>query len=86
MLGGSKTTLPLNVAAILPHQLAASTLVRYFDDITTELSPARYIDYVYIDLDCADRAAPDRAKFSCINSRLLFTFAAPDTQGLRYAS
>jgi hypothetical protein len=37
-------------------------------------------DHVCINLD---HVAPDKAKFSSTKSQLLFTFAAPDTRGLR---
>jgi hypothetical protein len=42
------------------------------------------LDYVIVDYGLADHAAPDKAKFSSSKSQLLFTFAAPDTRGLRY--
>jgi hypothetical protein len=44
------------------------------------------VDSVCIDLNRADHAAPDKTKCFSIKSRLFFTFATPETQGLRYAS
>jgi hypothetical protein len=46
-IGGSITTSPPIVAAILRHQLTASTLVCCFDYITTASTPVRCIDYVH---------------------------------------
>jgi hypothetical protein len=62
--------------------IVASTPVRCIDYIIAASTLVRCIDYIHH----AERAASDKAKLSCINSRLLFTFVAPDTRGLRYAS
>jgi hypothetical protein len=59
-----------------------STPVRCIDYIIATSTTVHCIDYIHH----AERAAPDKAKFSCINSRLLFTFAAPDIRGLCHTS
>jgi hypothetical protein len=42
------------------------------------------LDYVIVDYAAPIAAHMIKAKFSSTNSRLLFTFAAPDTRGLCY--
>jgi hypothetical protein len=58
-------------------------VIKKFDPIVAVIfDPAivMIFDYVCINLD---HIAPDKAKFSSTKSQLLFTFAAPDTRGLR---
>jgi hypothetical protein len=42
------------------------------------------LDYVIIDYAASTTPHPIKAKFSSSKSRLLFTFATPDTRGLRH--
>jgi hypothetical protein len=56
---------------------------------TTTLPPIlivtlrQQLDYIIVDYAASTMPHPTKAKFSSSNSRLLFTFAAPDTRGLR---
>jgi hypothetical protein len=42
------------------------------------------LDYVIIDYAALTTPHPIKAKFSSFKNRLLFTFATPDTRGLRH--
>jgi hypothetical protein len=65
------------------------SVIKIFDTIfmtfessikTFDAAIVMIFDHVCINLD---HVAPDKAKFSSTKSQLLFTFAAPDTRGLR---
>jgi hypothetical protein len=58
-------------------------IIKKFDSaVAVIFDPAivMIFDHVCINLD---HVAPDKAKFFSTKSQLLFTFAAPDTRGLR---
>jgi hypothetical protein len=58
-------------------------VIKKFDlAVTVIFDPANIMIFNHVCINL-DHVAPDKAKFSSTKSQLLFTFAAPDTQGLR---
>jgi hypothetical protein len=93
-LGGSTSTRPgvwkINLKTYDFVDISNATIPTTLGGSTTTLPPIvdtilrQQLDYVIVDYAAPTTPHPIKAKFSSSKSQLSFTFAAPDTRGLRH--